>query len=202
VANTTVGLILGLAFVVVALVLGLRLLSRPGGGRLEASADAFGMKGRIALDTRGREQVERSLDEATSKKNLPEGSATAKRELARTTSIQAARILWVDDNPDWNITESLMLRDLGLSILQALTTADAIRYLEEGEFDLLITDLTRGEDRGAGLDLLRAVAHKAFPKIVYAGEPLQRTDVALSLGARAVTTTPGQLLEAVLSVIS
>jgi CheY-like chemotaxis protein len=202
VADTTVALILGLAFLVVASFIGWRVIARSEGGQFEASGEAFGLKARIALDTRDKEQVERSLDAAASKKNLPEGSATAKRELAKTSSVQAARILWVDENPAWNITESLMLRDLGLSILQALSTEDAIRYLEEGEFDLLITDLTRGTDRGAGLDLLRAVAHKAFPKIVYAGDPQKRSDVALSLGARAVTTTPGQLLEAVLLVLS
>jgi CheY-like chemotaxis protein len=201
-SDATFGLILGLAFLVVALIFGLLLLRRSGGGQLEASAEAFGLKGRIALDTRSREKVERKLDEAATKKGLPAGSDTARRELERTTSVQAARILWVDDNPEWNISESLMLRDLGLSILQAQSTLGALRYLDDGEFDLLITDLTRGNDREAGLDLLRALAHKAFPKIVYAGKPEERSDVALSLGARAVTTTPGHLLEAVLTVLS
>jgi CheY-like chemotaxis protein len=200
--ETTVALVLGLAFLVLALILGLLLLRRSGGGQLEASAEAFGLKGRIALDTRSKENVGRKLDEAARKKELPAGRETAKRELERTSSVQAARVLWVDDNPDWNITESLMLRDLGLNILQALSTQDAIRYLDQGDFDLLITDLTRGGDGNAGLDLLRALAHKAFPKIVYAGDPQARSDVALSLGARAVTTTPGQLLEAVLTVLS
>jgi len=201
-SEATLALILGLAFLVVALIFGLLLLRRSGGGRLEASADAFGLKGRIALDTRGKEQVERKLDDAVTKKQRPGGRDTAKRELSRTTSVQAARVLWVDDNPDWSLNEGLMLRDLGLSILQALSTEVALRYLAEGEFDLVITDLTRNRDPEAGLDLLRALAHKALPKIVYANDPGERSDVALSLGARAVTTTPGQLLEAVLLVLS
>jgi CheY-like chemotaxis protein len=199
-SETTVTLILGLAFLVVVVVLGLRLLARPGGGQFEASADKSGLH--VALDTRDKEQVERKLDEAATKKKLTAGSDTAKRELEKTTSVQAARVLWVDDDPDWNISEGLMLRDLGLSILTAVTTEGALRSLTEGEFDLLITDLTRNKDPEAGLDLLRAVAHKAFPKIVYALDPRERSDVALSLGARAVTTTPGQLLEAVLTVLS
>jgi CheY-like chemotaxis protein len=200
-SDATLALILGLAFLVVALVLGLLLLRRPGGGRLEISGEGLGLKGRIALDTAVKERVERNLDTAVSTKSAS-GSNEAKRQLAGTSSVQSARILWVDDDPDWNISEGLMLRDLGLSILPAVTTEGALRSLTEGEFDLLITDLTRNKDPEAGLKLLRAVAHKAFPKIVYALDPRERSDVALSLGASAVTTTPGQLLEAVLTVLS
>lgn len=74
----------------------------------------------------------------------------------------------------------------------------------QGQFDLVITDLTRGLDRKAGLKLIEAlrIYSNNLPIIVYALKPEKREAHALALGAAAVTTTPSSLLMAVLKVVT
>ena len=94
-----------------------------------------------------------------------------------------------------------MLGSLGLSITQVTSSKAAKDLLEEDEFDLLITDLTRANDERAGIQLLKDLSDRTISKIVYAFELDSRQDEAIDLGARAVTKTPGGLMQAVLDQV-
>jgi CheY-like chemotaxis protein len=116
-----------------------------------------------------------------------------------------ATILWVDDNPDDNALELAKLRDDGLEVLLARSTAEAMDVLSlRRGVRAIVTDLGRSEDgefrSHAGLALLRQLgeAEQDQPVLVYTSSrrvELDRQD-ALEAGATAVTASPTELFAA------
>lgn len=66
-------------------------------------------------------------------------------------------ILWVDDNPKYNSYLMENLKDRDIQVTNALSTADAMRVLSTRNFDRIITDMARGSERSAGLDLIEQI---------------------------------------------
>jgi CheY-like chemotaxis protein len=114
-------------------------------------------------------------------------------------------ILWVDDNPDANALELAKLRDDGLEVLLARSTAEAMDVLSlRRGVRAIVTDLGRSEDgefrSHAGLALLRQLreAEQDQPVLVYTSArraELDRQD-ALDAGAVIVTASPTELFAA------
>jgi CheY-like chemotaxis protein len=112
-------------------------------------------------------------------------------------------LLWVDDHPDDHALELAKLRDDGVEVLLARSTAEALDVLSlRRGVQAVVTDLARSEDgefRGhAGLALLRQLkeAEHDQPVLVYteaARAELDRQD-ALDAGAALVTASPVELL--------
>ena len=124
---------------------------------------------------------------------------------------ERATILWVDDNPDANALELAKLRDDGLEVLVARTTAEAMDVLSlRRGVRALVTDLGRSEDgefrSHAGLALLRQLkeAEQDQPVLVYTSTrraELDRQD-ALDAGATTVTASPTELFAALRRVLA
>ena len=118
---------------------------------------------------------------------------------------ERATILWVDDNPDANALEVAKLRDDGLEVLVARSTAEAMDVLSlRRGVRAIVTDLGRSEDgefrSHAGLALLRQLheAEQDQPVLVYTSArraELDRQD-ALAAGATTVTASPTELFAA------
>jgi CheY-like chemotaxis protein len=114
-------------------------------------------------------------------------------------------VLWVDDRPQDSALELAKLRDDGVEVLQARSTAEAMDVLAlRRGVHAIVTDLGRdegGEYRShAGLALLRQIreAELEQPVIVYTsvgGVERDRQD-ALEAGAAVVTASPTELLAA------
>jgi CheY-like chemotaxis protein len=114
-------------------------------------------------------------------------------------------VLWVDDRPEGNALEVAKLRDDGVEVLQARSTAEAMDVLTlRRGVRAVITDLGRdegGEFRPhAGLALLRQLREAGFelPVLVYTsprGVARDRDD-ALAAGAARVTASPTELFAA------
>jgi CheY-like chemotaxis protein len=114
-------------------------------------------------------------------------------------------ILWVDDDPDANTLELAKLRDDGVEVLLARSTAEAMDVLSlRRGVRAIVTDLGRAEDgefrSHAGLALLRQLheAEQDQPVVVYTSArrvELDRQD-ALDAGASAVTASPTELFAA------
>jgi DNA-binding NtrC family response regulator len=66
-----------------------------------------------------------------------------------------ARVLIVEDERAIQLALSGLLRRLGLDVEQAHSGEDALRKLQEGVFDLVVTDLSLG-GAATGIDVLRA----------------------------------------------
>lgn len=193
--------VLGLALLVVVVVLGVLILKGRSGGRIHTTVQAGMLKFSFELSQEARVQVESQLEAAVATTGKGRGEDSARARLTTTQEIKAARVLWVDDHPDSIVEESLMLASLGFAITQTTSTETALRYLVQGSYEMLITDLGRGDDPEAGLDLLERLPRNngEMVSLVYTMDAGERGARAMDLGAIAVTETPGDLLDAVLA---
>jgi CheY-like chemotaxis protein len=120
-------------------------------------------------------------------------------------------VLWVDDNPEANTLELAKLRDDGVEVLLARSTAEAMDVLSlRRGVGAIVTDMGRSEDgefrSHAGLALLRQLheAEQSQPVLVYTSTrrvELDRQD-ALDAGATTVTSSPTELFAALRRVLS
>jgi CheY-like chemotaxis protein len=82
-----------------------------------------------------------------------------------------AQILWVDDHPENNVNERRMLRQLKAGLDTAKTTEEALEMLRRGNYDLVLSDMSRGADPAAGLKLAEQLQkEKPVPLIIYIGD--------------------------------
>jgi CheY-like chemotaxis protein len=120
-------------------------------------------------------------------------------------------ILWVDDDPDDSTMELAKLRDDGVEVLLARSTAEAMDVLSlRRGVHAIVTDLGRAEDgefrSHAGLALLRQLreAEQDQPVLVYTSArrvELDRQD-ALDAGASVVTSSPTELFAALRRILA
>lgn len=129
--------------------------------------------------------------ESTTTTATPEPATTVER-----------RILWVDDEPQNNILLSEFLRDQGVDVDVALSTAEAMRQIGRRTYAAVVTDLGRVEEGNyvddAGVELIKCVRDRniTIPIYVYTskdGVKRART-VAEQAGAELVTTTSTVLM--------
>lgn len=187
-------LIIGLAAVAAMFVLLWRGQKR--GSRMEAGitlADVFSMN--VKLEPQDTAAVQEAVRAADTERG---GEATAPGpSLGATTAL--ARVLWVDDNPDYNVFETIALEKLGKLVTKTTSTAAALSYLSGMEFDVVITDASRAGDPSAGLDLVRRLRADGneLPIIVYTGNASVVRRPLLAAGASVVVDQPGPLIAAV-----
>jgi len=198
VSTNTLILIVALVFLAVATLLGVLVLRGRPGRQVDAALESSSFRISFKVSQQARERVDGHLREAVAKTRQQGGLDEAQQRLAHARRVHFARVLWVDDHPDNNIEENLMLTALGASVTQTLSTGAARRYLDEVPFDLLISDLGRAGDQDAGFRLLAYVAElpNAPRAIVYTLNAGDRAARAREIGAAAVAETPGQLLAA------
>lgn len=66
--------------------------------------------------------------------------------------LACARVLWVDDHPEYNVSVVQLLEGFGTEVDLARTNAEAFEALGAGTYDVIITDVGR-DDEGEGSDL-------------------------------------------------
>lgn len=106
-------------------------------------------------------------------------------------------VLWVDDTPMNNVYEASVLKRLGANIVAARSTDEAMAFIDNDDFDLIISDVHRVEDGNdnpnAGYDLLDKLSGKRSqcPVIFYTGSAsrLDRKRAAKAFGAADVPNT-------------
>jgi CheY-like chemotaxis protein len=88
------------------------------------------------------------------------GTKSIIAETKSVTTRGGKRILWVDDHPENNGSLQAALADQGFEIQNALTTESAFQLFAPSIFDFIISDMQRGMDRSAGLNLARSIKQK------------------------------------------
>jgi CheY-like chemotaxis protein len=107
-----------------------------------------------------------------------------------------ATILWVDDNHDNNRNERFELQKLGIKVLQASSTEEALAVLLSQPIDAMISDMSRHGRPRAGLELLQEIKARgrSIPVVFYVGVKRPELEAeAMELGAVAVINQRDQL---------
>jgi CheY-like chemotaxis protein len=92
----------------------------------------------------------------------------ARRLASAAKVVEGARLLWVDDTPDSIVQESRLLEQAGAVITRTLSTDEAVNALNRENFDLVLSDIARGDDDQAGLHFAdELVARRNSPPIVF-----------------------------------
>ena len=114
-------------------------------------------------------------------------------------------ILWVDDNHDNNRKERFELEKLGIKVLLAGSTKEAVEVLSNQPVDAIISDMSRNGLPSAGLELLQEIkaGGPSIPVVFYVG--VKRPELeseAMELDVAAVINQRDQLFVALRSILS
>ncbi len=121
------------------------------------------------------------------------------------TKLKRNRILWVDDYPINNESVVNLFEDKNIRFDIALTTKQGLELYKSELYDLIITDMGRGEESDAGLSLLKELRllHCQIPVIVYASRRAiaRYGDESLRLGAYKVTNGIGNIISIISDIL-
>jgi CheY-like chemotaxis protein len=114
---------------------------------------------------------------------------------------KGAQILWVDDHPENNLNERRMLRQLNTEIDMVTNSEEALRILDNAKYDVVLSDMARGQDPLAGLDFLQKLREfdRSTPVIFYIG--VIDLDKGVPGRAFGITNRPDELLHLILDVL-
>jgi DNA-binding response OmpR family regulator len=116
------------------------------------------------------------------------------------------RVLWVDDHPQNNIYEERLFEEHRIVVHNATSSADALKLLSMNHYDVVISDMGRGEDRLAGVRLVEEMRASGndTPFVIYTVRPksVEQQDAQRNLvaeaGAQGVAVTPQEIRSVVL----
>jgi CheY-like chemotaxis protein len=110
------------------------------------------------------------------KVDVPRIRATLDRVFTPETvnNLTGKAVLWVDDNPTNNELAVRALRKFGLNIEQVTNTEAATAAFQRRKFDLVISDMGRGDDMRAGYGLLKLLRDggSKVPFFIFAGSDM------------------------------
>lgn len=129
------------------------------------------------------------------------GIVGATRSLEPKTASEAKHLLWVDDHPENNRNEKHILEGtMNVNVEICLSTNEALDKFEKTRYDLIISDMGRGIDRQAGLDLLTKLriseeekSQGYTPFIIYSSRPAS-AEVESKIGRLGAITTNSPLV--------
>jgi len=123
------------------------------------------------------------------------------RAKRRMKLFKGTQILWVDDEPENNLNERRMFRELDCDLDCVKSTDDALKVLKGAPYDFIISDMARPESTTAGLDMVKTFHERGVhtPVILYVGE--HRPELGVPAYAFGITNRPDQLLHLVLDVL-
>src|SRR5262249_11943347 len=99
-----------------------------------------------------------------------------------------------------------VLQDAGCSLALAVSTEEATRLLEDRDFQVLVSDMGRGERETAGLDLLEWLRGRGIvaPTIIFASlsSVAHHGPRARELGAVLCTSGAASVLNAIAEILA
>ena len=69
-------------------------------------------------------------------------------------AIMSSKILWIDDQPENNVWERATLHALGIRITSVESTRSALACLRQESFDVIVSDIARGDSPNEGIRAL------------------------------------------------
>jgi hypothetical protein len=142
------------------------------------------------------------LAEAAAAKNIDlplQSQDQVSRRIQRLCLLFAgSRFLWIDDNPASNVNEIRLLRRLGAMIDLATDDAEARRQFSGAVYDIVISDMGRGQNPDAGEMLIPEIGRAILAPILifYVGQ-----DRPAPPGALGLTVRPDELFNLILDAL-
>jgi CheY-like chemotaxis protein len=127
-------------------------------GEFELSLPEIAQQQQVSISDLQAQVAE--LKKAVEASTTTVGKKSVIAETKSATTRVGKRILWVDDHPENNGSLQAALVDQGFEIQNALTTESAFQLFGPSVFDFIISDMARGIDRSAGLNLARSIKQK------------------------------------------
>ena len=131
-----------------------------------------------------------------------EAQAVSDRPLIRGEPADAiGRVLWVDDHPGNNAVERRFLEDRKIAVYQVESTKEALALLSMYEYRAVISDMNRGDEPLAGLELVREMRRRgdATPFYLYTFVPsAAQYTLITEAGGQGAAVTPNELYTAIL----
>ena len=214
--NAVAALIGSLAWPVVVLVL--VLVFRTQIGAVVRNLSSFSVKaGGVEAALSTQKNVESALTAAAGNRNdsatanvpavITGAQATARRAVQVLDvhgAPQTRRGLWVDDRPDDNKFERAALEALGIHFDLARTTPEAVSLLDGPPYSIIVSDMRRGDEPTAGLELLDVLRQRKYPApcVIYAGTATP-DEIAETKrrGGFGQTDDPNRLIELVVQAL-
>ncbi|SLN78006.1 response regulator [Roseisalinus antarcticus] len=174
---------------------------------------AFGFEMVLGLN-RDLERAAASFDDVRVTKTFKGGeeavSVTAddrtrvlKRANACSTIISGRHVLWLDDRPDNNKDEVDLLQKLDLQVTCISTDQAALDLIQNGahHFQLMISDMERGGDHGAGTSFLSKLRDNKIkiPVVFYLSD--LDNGKPLPVSSFGITNRPDELLHLVIDAL-
>lgn len=145
------------------------------------------------------------LDEAGSKHGEPTTAenrrGTARRLEHAARYLKDDRILWVDDYPQNNASLTKLFRKFGMNVDTALSSEEALAKLRSGSYDLLITDMGRGDDPNAGNTLLNELSLRNINLSALVFSTASRIQEGVDHRAFAATPSTDELVHYVIDLM-
>lgn len=119
--------------------------------------------------------VREQLDQAVAKQAVQVSENDRSQVLRRARMVarvlQGAQVLWVDDNPDYNLYERRVLRSFGVFVDLARSTSEALAMVEQTSYDAVISDVERDGIGDEGIRFLAEMVKRRIYRwaILYAG---------------------------------
>lgn len=114
--------------------------------------------------------------------------------------LRGARILWVDDRPEGIQGECRLIENAGARVRRVTSSDAALEELDKHRYDLVISDIQRGDQADAGIKFGETLAKRTCPPplIFYVGS-LQKPVPVTAFG---ITNLPSELLHLVVDSLS
>jgi len=116
-------------------------------------------------------------------------------------AITVARILWVDDYPQNNRNERRHFEQNNIAVYTVTSTAEALMLMSMFPYDVVISDLGRGDDALAGLKLLQQMRAQQITTPFYLYTLIPSSETARYIadyGGQGMATTSLELYQQVL----
>ena len=116
--------------------------------------------------------------------------------------VSGARVLWVDEgHPLSNLYERRILQTIGMSVDMVQTPEQASTLIGRSCYDVVISEMRRGNDASAGIGFAAQVAEMPnAPAVVFYILRLDRSKGTPAY-AHGITNNPAELVHMVLDVI-
>jgi CheY-like chemotaxis protein len=118
----------------------------------------------------------------------------------RPLGLNAKRIIWVDDHPEWTRMERRWFEELGADVAPVFSNEDAVVESRTLDPDLVISDIARDKGEDGTQLAARMAAAGMHPPILFYVSDVDRNR-PLPAGAVGITNDPAELVRDALQVL-